>query len=328
MKRREFITLLGGVAAWPLAAGAQQPSKIRRIGFLSGIAPPATIQSAPLGGFLQGMQELGYVEGRDFVVEWRFSDGHYERIPALATELTGLDVEVVVVGASAGIRAMQQATKTIPIVMAYSIDPVGNGLVENLARPGGNTTGLASSQEDIISKHVELLKTAILRLSRIAVLINPDNRVNPGTVANAESSAAKAGLTIVSVSARNLQGLESAFVTMAKEHVEALIMVPDSVFTTHRARIAELALKNRLPAIFANREMVELGGLMSYGENLRDFFRRSAKFVDKIFKGAKPAELPIEQPTRFFLVVNLKTAKALGLNVPPALLARSDQVID
>ncbi|HVQ82822.1 MAG TPA: ABC transporter substrate-binding protein [Pseudolabrys sp.] len=328
MKRREFITLLGGVAAWPLAAGAQQPSKIRRIGFLSGIAPPATIQSAPLGGFLEGMQELGYVEGRDFVVEWRFSDGHYERIPALATELTGLDVEVVVVGASAGIRAMQQATKTIPIVMAYSIDPVGNGLVENLARPGGNTTGLASSQEDIISKHVELLKTAILRLSRIAVLINPDNRVNPGTVANAESSAAKAGLTIVSVSARNLQGLESAFVTMAKEHVEALIMVPDSVFTTHRARIAELALKNRLPAIFANREMVELGGLMSYGENLRDFFRRSAKFVDKIFKGAKPAELPIEQPTRFFLVVNLKTAKALGLNVPPALLARSDQVID
>ena len=221
MKRREFITLLGGVAAWPLAAGAQQPSKIRRIGFLSGIAPPATIQSAPLGGFLEGMQELGYVEGRDFVVEWRFSDGHYERIPALATELTGLDVEVVVVGASAGIRAMQQATKTIPIVMAYSIDPVGNGLVENLARPGGNTTGLASSQEDIISKHVELLKTAILRLSRIAVLINPDNRVNPGTVANAESSAAKAGLTIVSVSARNLQGLESAFVTMAKEHVEA-----------------------------------------------------------------------------------------------------------
>jgi putative ABC transport system substrate-binding protein len=322
------MMLLGGVAAWPLAAAAQQPGKIRRIGFLSGIAPPATIQSAPLGGFLEGMQELGYVEGRDFVVEWRFSDGHYERIPALATELTRLDVEVVVVGASAGIRAMQQATKTIPIIMAYSIDPVGNGLVENLARPGGNTTGLASSQEDIISKHVELLKTAIPRLSRIAVLINPDNRVNPGTVANAEFSAAKAGLTIVSVSARNLQGLESAFVTMAKEHVEALIMVPDSVFTTHRARIAELALKNRLPAIFANREMVELGGLMSYGENLRDFFRRSAKFVDKIFKGAKPAELPIEQPTRFFLVVNLKTAKALGLNVPPALLARSDQVID
>jgi putative ABC transport system substrate-binding protein len=301
MRRREFITLLGVAAvAWPLAARPQQPGKIRRIGFLSGIAPPATIQSAPLGGFLEGMQDLGYVEGLDFVVEWRFSDGHYERFPALATELTRLNVDVVVVGASAGIRAMQEATKTIPIVMAYSIDPVGNGLVENLARPGGNTTGLASSQEDIISKQVELLKAAIPRLSRVAVLINPDNRANPGTVANAESSAAKAGLTIVSVSASNLQGLESAFVTMAKEHVEALITVPDSVFTTHRARIAELALKNRLPAIFASREMVELGGLMSYGENLRDFFQRSAKFVDKIFKGAKPAELPIEQPTRFF----------------------------
>ena len=328
MRRRNFIQAIGAAAAWPFAAHAQKHGNVWRIGVLSGIAPPIAVQSTPLGGFLLGMQELGYVEGRDFVIEWRFSNGRYDRFPALADELVRLDVDVVVVTASAGIRAMQQATTTIPIVMGFSIDPVGSGLVASLARPGGNTTGLSTAQEDIISKHIELMKTAMPRLSRVAILVNPDNRSHPGMVGNAESSATKAGLTTVLVKATNLQELEGVFVMAAKEHVEALVTVPDSVFTTHRHRLVELARKDRLPTIFAQREPVLAGGLMSYGESLWDFFRRSATYVDKIFKGAKPGDLPIEQPTRFFLVVNLKTAKAIGLNLPESFLLRADEVIE
>ena len=311
-----------------MAAPAQKRGKVWRVGVLSGIAPPATIETTPLGGFLLGMRELGYVEGRDFVVEWRFSDGRYERFPDLAAELVRLDVDVVVVTASAGVRSMQQATKTIPIVMGFSIDPVGSSLVASLARPGGNTTGLSTAQEDIVSKHIELIGTAVPRLSRIAILMNPDNRSHPQMVVNAETSAAKAGLKAVLVKAKNLQEIESAFATMAKERLEGLVVVPDSVFTTHRHRLVELARNDRLPTIFAQREPVEAGGLMSYGESLRDFFRRSARYVDRIFKGTNPGDLPIEQPTRFFLVVNLKTAKAIGLKLPEALLLRADEVIE
>ena len=327
MRRREFITLLVA-ASWPRSASAQRTGKLWRIGVLSGLAPPATVETTPLGGFLLGMSELGYQEGRDFVVEWRFADGLYGRFPELADELVQLNVDVVLVSATAGIRAMQEATKTIPIVMGISFDPVGNGLIASLARPGGNTTGLSTLQEDLVSKHVELIKTAVPSLSRVAILTNPENRSEPSTVANAKAAAAKAGLAVVFVQARNLGELESAFVTMAKERVQGLVAVPDLVFTSNLNRIAELALQKQLPAIFTQREFVALGGLMSYGESLRDFFRRSAAYVDKILKGAKPADLPVEQPTRFFLVINLKTAKAIGLTMPPTLLATADEVIE
>jgi ABC-type uncharacterized transport system substrate-binding protein len=332
MGRREFVALVGGaVVAWPLVARAQQSQrlgKVWRIGVLSGLTAPTDVRSTDLGSFLLGMQELGYIENRDFIVEWRFSGGHYARFPELAAELVRLHVDVVLVSATAGIRAMQQATKTIPIVMAFSFDPVGNGLVTSLAHPGGNTTGLATAQQDTVAKHVELIKMAVPRISRLAIMVNPHNSNSAGVIPNAEAAATEAGLHSVLVKAGTLQEVERAFVTMANERVEGLLTFTDSVFTTHRRRIAELALQGGLPTIFAQREPVEAGGLMSYGERLTDFLRRSATYVDKILKGAKPGDLPIEQPNRYFLVINLKTAKALGIDIPPTLLARADEVIE
>ena len=328
MKRREFITLLGGAAAMPLAARAQQGGKLWRIGYLSGIARPPSLQASYFGGFLEGIRELGYIEGRDYLVEWRFADGHYERFPDLAAELVRLKVDVIVVAASAAIRPVQQATGTIPTVFSYSIDPVGNGLVTSLARPGGNTTGLSSSLEDIVAKHVELLAMAVPGLSRIAVLVDPSNPNHPEALKKAEAAASLGGLAIIVVEARTSDELESSFRAMREHGVGALVALPDSLFTNSRRRIADLALSTRLPSVFAERDFVEAGGLMSYGESLRDFNRRAAAFVDKIFKGAKPGDLPIEQPTRFLLVINLKTAKTLGLEIPPMLLARADEVIE
>ncbi len=329
MKRRQFIALIGGAAAaWPLAARAQQPGKVWRIGILSGLSRPDSIESSTWGGFLQGMHQLGYVEGKHFVVEYRFADGKYERFPQLAAELVRLKSDVIVVGASNGIRAVQEATSAVPIVMGYSIDPVGNGLVASLARPGGNTTGLASAQEDIVSKHVELLAMAVPGLSRLAILTNPDARNHLPMLEAAKSAAGKAAVTLVPIAARTPQDVESAFGTMANEGIGATVFLPDSFFNLYRRRIAELAIRDRLPSIFAQRDYVEVGGLMSYGESFRDFFRRAATFVDKIFKGTKPTDLPIEQPTRFFLVLNLKTAKALDLAIPPTLLALADEVIE
>ena len=329
MKRREFITLLGGAAsAWPLTARAQQPGKVWRIGFLSGLSRPASIESSTYGGFLEGMHQLGYIEGKDFVVEFRFADGNYERYPGFAAEFVELKVHVIVVGTSVAVPYLQRATNTIPIVMGYSIDPIGNGLVASLARPGGNTTGLSSAQEDTVSKHLELIAEAVPNLSRAAILNNPDNSYHPGIVKNAEVVAHKIGLTLIPIAARNAQEIQSAFTAMIRDGVGGAVFLPDPFFNFQRHQIAQLAVRERLPSIFAQREYVEAGGLMSYGESFRDFFRRAASFVDKILKGAKPADLPIEQPTRFFLVINLKTAKALGITVPPTLLTRADEVIE
>jgi putative ABC transport system substrate-binding protein len=239
-----------------------------------------------------------------------------------------LKVDVIMVAASAAIPSVQQTTSTIPIVMAYSIDPVGNGLVASLARPGGNTTGLASAQEDIVSKQLELLVRLIPTLSRVAILANPNSSNHPGLLKNAEAAAGKAGVALVRLEARNPQEVENAFAMMIQDGARALQVLPDSFLNAHRHRIAELAIRNRLPSIFAQRDYVEAGGLMSYGENFRDSIGRAAYFVDKIFKGAKPADLPIEQPTRFFLVINLKTAKSLGVEIPPTLLATTDEVIE
>jgi putative ABC transport system substrate-binding protein len=327
MKRREFIMLLGGAATgWPLAARAQQASKAWRVGLLSGASREPT--STNYEGFLQGMRELGYMEGRDFIMEYRFADGKYERLPELAAELVRLRADVIVTGTSAAIRTLQRATNTIPIVLAYSTDPVGNGFVSSLARPGGNITGLTGSSDDTSPKQLELVTTVVPNASRIGLLINPASPTYANVRKGAQNAAQKVGLTLVSAEARNPEEIESGVALFKNEQVQAFIVAGDAVFFTHRQRIAELALSNRLPTIFPQREYTAAGGLMSYGENLSEFFRRAALFVDKILKGAKPGDLPIEQPTRFNLVINRKTADALGVTIPPQLYIFADEVIE
>ena len=327
IERRRFLATLGGAAAaWPLAAGAQQGSKVWRIGWLSGASREATsgLQSA----FLQGMRELGYFEGRDFVMESRFADGKYERYPEFAAELVRLKVDVILTGATSNIRTLQRATTTIPIVLAYSTDPVGNGFVASLAHPGGNITGLSGSSDDTSPKQLELVATVVPNVSRVGLLGNPATPTYTGVRKGAENAAQKAGLSFVPVEARDPQEIDNAFAAFGKERVQAFIAAGDALFFAQRQRIAELALRNRLPSIFSTREYAQAGGLMSYGENLSDFYRRAASFVDKIFKGAKPADLPIDQPTRFNLVINRKTADALGVTIPPQLYIFADEVIE
>jgi len=327
MKRREFITLLGGTAAvWPLAARAQRPGKVWRIGFPLALRPEDF--SRLYAGFRQGMQELGYVEGKDFIIEWRSAEGRYERLPEVAAELVRLNVDVIVTGLTAAIRPLQQATSTIPIVMAYSVDPVGNGFVASLAHPGGNITGLTGSTDDTAPKQVELLAAIVVNPSRIALLGNPDSPTFPPVRKTALEAAKKAGLSLVTVEARNPRETENAFAAFVTHRVQAVMVASDAIFLQQRQRIAELALMNRLPTMFPQSDYVEAGGLMSYGENFFDFFRRAASFVDKIVKGAKPGDLPIEQPTKFHLVINRKTADALGVTISPQLYIFADEVIE
>jgi putative tryptophan/tyrosine transport system substrate-binding protein len=328
MRRREFITLLRGAAmAWPLPARAQQPGKVWRIGFLSA-QPRATSGSRLYAGFQQGMRELGYVEGQHFVSEWRSAEGKYERLPELAAELVRLKMDVLISGLTPGVRALQHATSTIPIVIAYSIDPVGNRLVDSLAHPGGNITGLAGSSDDSAPKQIELLAAVVANPSRIAFLGNPDSPTYSPVRKSAQDAAEKAGLFLIALEARNAEEIESALATSRKERAQGLLVGGDGVFFGQQQRLAQLALKNHLPTMFPQREYVEAGGLMSYGENLSEFFRRATSFVDKIIKGAKPRDLPIEQPTKFNLVINRKTADALGVAIPPQLYIFADEVIE
>jgi putative ABC transport system substrate-binding protein len=326
MKRREFITLLGGAAAaWPLAARAQQVERLRRIGFLGG----GTASLQPIyDGLLQGMRELGYREGRDFAVEWRLAEGRYERFTELAAELVRLKVEVFVLGTPTAIRPTQQVTSTIPIVMGYSTDPVGSGFVASLARPGGNVTGLASSLDDIVPKQIELLASAVPGLARVGLLMNPVNSNTPPALKSAQSIAGQAGFVLVAVEAQTPGELEAALATLTRERVGAAIVIADGFFNSQRQRLIELALQARLPTMFSQREYAQEGGLMSYGESLFEFYRRAASYVDKIFKGARPADLPIEQPTLFKLVINRKTADALGLTIPSQLYIFAEEVIE
>ena len=327
MKRRAFITLLGGAAvAWPLAAGAQQARKVWRIGFLSAVSRESSFRS--YAALQQGMRELGYVEGNDFVIEWRSVEGKYERFPEIVGELVRLKLDVIVTGVTAALPALQRGTSTIPIVMAYSTDPVGNGIVASLAHPGGNITGLAGSSDDSSPKQLELLTAVIPSVSRIGLLGNPDTETYSSVLKRAQEAAQKVSLSIVPMEARNRQEIENAFAVFAKERISAIMVASDAILFGQRERVAELALNNRLPTMFSLREYAEAGGLMSYGENIADFFRRSAFYVDKIFKGAKPGELPIEQPTRFNLVINRKTADALGVAIPPQLYIFADEVIE
>jgi putative tryptophan/tyrosine transport system substrate-binding protein len=330
MNRREFLALLGGAAAGvasrSLTTRAQPPAKRWRIGFIVGGDAVAT--ESPYNGFVRGMRELGYAEGQDFVMEWRSAKGHYEHFAVAARELIGQNVDVIVVSTSAAVQPVQQVTKTVPIVMAYSTDPVGAGFVDSLLHPGGNTTGLVGSSDEISPKQVELMLRAVPNLSRIGALGNPDNPSYSAILKSTEAAARNIGIATFRAEARSPDELDLAFATLVEARVQAVKIFPDALLFQQRSRIANLAGKHRLPSISTYRECAEAGGLMSYGENLSEFFRRAAGFVDKIFRGAKPSELPVEQSTKFEFVLNLKTAQVLGMDMPPTLLALADEAIE
>ena len=303
---------------------AQQPKKVPRIGYLS-VTPAGPRPTRE--EFRQGLRDLGYIEGQNIAIEYRAAADRADRLPALAAELVGLKVDVIVAAASQAVHAAQQATKTIPIVMTSSSDPVGTGLVASLARPGGNITGLSLLSPELSGKRLELLKEIVTGVSRVAVLWNPDDPPAKLSLRETEFAAKALIVQLQILETRDPNDFESAFRAAAKGHAAALIILPAPMMNTHAKRIADFALKSRLPAISFAREFPDAGGLMSYGANLPDLYRRAAIYVDKILKGAKPADLPVEQPMKFELVINLKTAKQIGLTIPPNVLARADKVI-
>jgi putative tryptophan/tyrosine transport system substrate-binding protein len=325
-KRRQFLIATGALLATPFAANAQPREKVYRIGYLQTAAPKEAEHLTK--AFDQGLRELGYVEGRNIVVERRFAGGKQEQLPQLAAELVRLNVDIIVTGANPVIAAVKQATATIPVVMTNSRDPVGSGFITSLARPGGNITGLAGDPTaEIVGKNVQLLKEAVSRASRAALLTNPLAPAAETYRKVIESAARKLGMSMQTVEIRRRDELEGAFAAMARDRIDAIVVHSDPVLFTARALVVELAVKHRLPGMYYFREYVEIGGLMSYGSNLADNYRRAAVYVDKILKGARPGELPIEQPTKFNLVINLKTARTLGIAIPQSLLARADEVI-
>jgi putative ABC transport system substrate-binding protein len=329
MERRTFMAMLtGGIVVAPLAAEAQQAAKVPRIGYLSpNLAASPHLPEA----FLQGLRDLGYVEGRNVVIEYRSAEGKFERLPALAAELVALKVDVIVAPITLAALAAKQATRTLPIVFSFAADPVGSGLVTSLARPGGNVTGLSILAPELVGKGLELLKQAVPAVSRVAALWQPGavpERSEKDILKGAEVAARALGVRLQFVEARGPADFDRAFSDMTRARAGALTVLPYSMFVTERRRLADLAAKNRLPTVFPLREFVDAGGLMAYGANLADLSRRAATYVDKILKGAKPADLPVEQPTKFELVINMKTARALGLTIPQSLLLRADQVIE
>jgi putative ABC transport system substrate-binding protein len=325
ISRRQFLAAGLGTFMGRLVAAAQQPAGVSRIGFLT-VARLSSVTSRT-EAFRQGLRNLGYVEGQNIVIEWRSADETLSRLPALAAELIDLKVAVIVAGESATAVAVKQVTKTVPIVMATSADPVGLGLVASLARPGGNVTGLNSLSIELWGKQVGLLKEPVPTLSRVAVLSGSANPANTRALREVATAARGLGLRLQTVEVREAKDLDNAFSTMSRERADAMVVLTDPVLLTQRTQIADLATRNRLPAIYGGAEYVEAGGLLSYGSSLSDQFRYAATFVDKILKGAKPADLPVEQATKFDLIINLKTAKALGLKIPQPLLLRADEVI-
>jgi putative ABC transport system substrate-binding protein len=308
----------------PYVASAQQPASPRRIGvLLVGWSP----EEREVQEFRRGLLDAGYVEGRDVVIEWRLANGDYSRAPELVADLVQRKVDVIVVDGTQAARAAVQATSTIPIVMALVSDPVGSGLVANLARPGGNVTGLSMMLAELSAKRLQLLKEAIPRVARVAVLWNPDTPFHTKAVEDIKAAAPSLAIELSLMTARTPEEFGPAFSAMTRARAEALYTLPDAFFFSHRVMVLKLALKARLPVISAARQFADAGALMSYGPNFGDPFRRSAGYVDKILKGAKPADLPIQQPTQFELVVNLKTAKALGIAIPESILLQADEVI-
>ena len=327
MRRREFITLLGGaMAAWPPAAGAQQATRVHRLGYLG--LGPASAWAMRVEVLRAGLRDLGWIEGKNIVIEFRWAD-EVDQLPALAAELVHLPVDVIFASSSTQVEAARQATQTIPIVFSNHADPVGIGQVASLARPGGNITGLSMLLTDLAVKELEILTEAVPQAKRIGVLWNPTTPSHTPAVRAIESAGDKLGVQLVLVAVRDAENFEGAFATMVRERSNAFLVVPSPLFTSHRAAVAKLALKHRLPGMFGHRDLIgDVGALMSYGADLEDLNRRAALYIDKILKGAKPADLPVEQASKYQLVINLKTAKALGLEIPPTLLARADEVIE
>jgi putative tryptophan/tyrosine transport system substrate-binding protein len=325
MKRRQFITLLGGAVAWPLAAYAQQPAKLPTIGYLGPSTP--SVESQRLAAFVQRLRELGWTENRTITIEYRRAEGREERFAEIAAEFARLKVDVIVTAGTAAVVTAKQATSVIPIVFAVAGDPVGTGLVANLARPGGNVTGLSNQSADLAGKRLELLREVVPSLRRLAILANAGSPIGVLEMREAQAAARTLGFEVATVEIRRAQDIAPAFDAL-KGRADALYVCGDPLVTTNRIRINTLALGARLPTMHGQGDNVAAGGLMSYGANYPDLHRRAADYVDKILRGAKPGDIPVEQPTKFDLVINLTTAKVLGLTVPPSLLTRADEVIE
>jgi putative tryptophan/tyrosine transport system substrate-binding protein len=325
MDRRAFIaTLAGGLMAAPFTLLAQPRSRVARIGFLAAGSASARVQQP----FLQGMRELGLVEGQDFAVDWRFAEGRYERLPGLVVELVRLKVDVIVAVTTLCVQAAHQATTTTPIVMVGVPDPIGEGFAVSLSRPGGNITGLTNIVTEVSSKHLELLQVAVPRLSLVAVLINPGNPSDALILEQIQGTAYTRHIKVLSVEAGTASQIEAGFAAITRARAQAVIVATDPFFDVKQELIIKLAADNRLPTVSSSREMTEAGGLMSYGQDLALHYRRSATYVDKILKGAKPDNLPIEQPTVLEFVINRKTARVIGLAIPRELELRADSVIE
>jgi putative ABC transport system substrate-binding protein len=327
MRRREFITLLGGAATWPVAARAQQ-QKVVRLGYLDPDKPTDATAINLRRQFLLGMRDLGYVEGRHFKMEDRYAEGRMDRLPALASELARSPVDIFLVFGDAPIRAAMQASDTIRIVMTLAADPVGSGFVHSLARPGGNVTGMSALAPEVAGKRVELLKELVPRAVRVAVLWNSSNQAKIVEWNHTHDSARTVGLSLHSFEARSQEELDGALVAIGKDRPDAVIVLNESLTIAFRQRIGSFALANRLPMVSELGEFAEAGGLASYGINRADLWRRSSSYVDKIMRGAKPGDLPVQQPTKFEMVINMNTAKAIGIEITPTLLARADEVIE
>ena len=319
-----IVTLIIAFAMCGAVATAQQAKKVPRIGYLGAVSPSAN--AVRIEAFRQGLRELGYVEGKNIVIEWRFAEGKLDRLPALAAELVRLKVDVIITGGSGATRPVHEATNTIPIVMTQDPDPVDNGFVASLARPGGNITGLSTLVPEISGKRLELLKEIVPKLSRVAVLGDSNEPGNAQALKEVELAAGAFGVQL-HLEVRGAKDIEPAFRAATKGRADALLVLQSPVFVNERTQLADLAVKSRLPAIYWRSDFVEAGGLMSYGVSLPDLDRRVATYVDKILKGTKPADLPVEQPKKFEFIINLKAAKQIGLTIPPNVLARADKVI-
>ncbi len=327
MRRREFILLTGSAALCSFPAHAQQTGKVPRIGYL-GVTSPSD-RPPLLDTFRQGLRELGWIEGQNIVIDYRFAEGRLDRLPDLAAELVRLKVDVIVSLGTQGVTAAKNATKTIPIVMIGVRDPVGIGLITSLARPGGNITGVSGSAGlAIVTKQLELLKETVPKIRHVAILSNPANAYHQLAIKVLNVAARSLGMQLQLLEARGPNEFHGSFAAMAKERVGALLVLSGVIFNDHRAQVVDLAAMNRLPTAYGIRESVEAGGLMSYGPSFLDFYRRSTAYVGKILKGDKPADLPVEQPTKFELVINLRTAQTLGIEIPATLLSRADEVIE
>ena len=323
---KTIIVLLVGLALGSVyLAAAQQAKKVPRIGYLSGTSP--SVNSARVEAFRQGLHELGYVEGKNIIVEWRYAGGKLDRLPALAAELVRLKVDVIVASAPPPTRSAKQVTATIPIVMSYDDDPVGNGFVASLAHPGGNITGLATLAPELSGKQLELLREIVPKLSRVAVLGNATRPGSPQALREINLAADAFGIQLQYLEIQAPKDIEIAFRAASKEHAGAVLVMQTPVLISQRRQVADLAVKTRLPTIYGRPEYVEDGGLMSYATSFTDLSRRAATYVDKILKGTKPADLPVEQPTKFEFIINLKAANQIGLTIPPNVLVRADKVI-